>query len=172
MPEQAFISLGSNVQPEKFLPLAVGRLHELGRVTAVSKVYQSPAVGPADQPDFLNAAAIVVTSLTWAQTRERLRRIEVVMGRVRESDKFSARQIDLDLCLYGDLVVRTDQVVIPPPETVEQAYVAVPLAELAPSFRHPVTGEMLEAVAGRLRVRSRLKRRDDVVLHVESPPQG
>lgn len=144
----------------------------IGRVTAVSKVYQSPAVGSADQPDFLNAAALVVTTLTWTQIKERLRKIEAALGRVRDGDKFAARTIDLDLCLYGDIVVCSADALIPPPETMEQAYVAVPLAELAPSFRHPVAGETLAAVAERLGPPSRLKRRDDVVLHVESPRQA
>ena len=160
------------MQPETFLPLAIGRLHEFGRVKAVSSVYQSPAVGSVDQPDFLNAAALVLTTLTWTRIKQRLRDIEAALGRVREGDKFAARTIDLDLCLYGGIVVREADALIPLPETMDQAYVAVPLAELAPSFRHPVTGETLEAVAERLRPAGRLTRRDDVVLHVESPRQA
>lgn len=164
MSELAFIVLGSNRDGETFLPLAIDRLSKLGRVLGASMVYQSRAVGAIDQPDFLNAAAMISTDLTWASLRQGLRGIEKDLGRVRGADKNTARLIDLDLCLYGQTRVADDVAVIPHPDTVDQAYVAIPLAELDPLFIHPTTGETLEAIAARLRAACDLLPRPDVVL--------
>jgi len=87
LPELAFISLGSNVEPEVNLPLAARRLSAVGRLRAVSMVYQNAAIGPSPAPDFLNAAVLVATELEANETRRRLRRIERELGRVRTGDK-------------------------------------------------------------------------------------
>ena len=170
MPERAFISLGSNIDPEKYLPLAVKRLEELGPLIGVSMVYQNPAIGPSPAPIFLNAAALVETDLTAGEIRDRLRRIEADLGRIRTADKYAPRVIDLDLCLLGSQVVETPELKLPDPDVLTRPHLAVTLAELAPDFPHPVTGEPLGAIAERLRPGADFRPRPDVAARLPAPP--
>lgn len=162
MPKRAFISIGSNIDPEKYLPLAIRKLKKLGEILSVSGVYQNPALGRSEQPDFLNAAALLLTHLQALGVRHALRSIEAQLGRVRTEDKYAARTIDLDLCFYNTLVIQTPEFVIPDPEIFERAHLAVPLAELDPSYLHPITDETLEEIAVRLRPEADLTARQDV----------
>ncbi len=168
MSEHAFISIGSNLEPERYLPLAVRGLRRIGRLVGISGVHQSPAVGSQRGPDFLNAAVRVETEASPLDVRQRLRDIEVDLGREREEDKFAPRTIDLDLCLYGSLVLSSPQVTLPHPELIEQAYVAVPMAQLAPDLPHPITGETLRSLANRLALQVELVERSDVALTLEA----
>lgn len=143
--EPAFISIGSNIQPEQHLPQAVIRLRGLGRLTAVSVVYENPAVGGDPQAHFLNAAALVQVELSPKQIRDALREIEAGLGRVRTADKYAPRTIDLDLALLGNRVELDPP--LPDPEIAELAHLAIPLAELSPDFVHPVLGRTLRAIA-------------------------
>lgn len=163
MAELAFIALGSNVEPEANLPRAARRLLEIGRLRSVSMVYQNPAVGPAPAPDFLNAAVLIETDLSASQIRERLRRIEADLGRVRTADKYAPRAIDLDLVLLGTQVISGPEITLPDPDLLTRPHLAVPVAELAPGFLHPVTGGRLASIAERLRPGVDLRAREDVV---------
>lgn len=156
MGEQAFLSLGSNIEPERHLPLAAGGLQALGRVLAVSRVYRNPAVGPDGQPPFLNAGALLETALTPREVQRELRRIESRLGRRRTADKFAPRVIDLDLVLYGTLVLEEGSLRLPDPDLLERPYLAMLMAELAPDARHPLTGERLAALAARLAASARM----------------
>lgn len=171
MSRQAFISLGSNINPQEHLVQAVRRFGELGEVILVSNVYQNPAVGPIPQDDFLNAAVLVETALSPLEIRERLRAFEADLGRERverlegyppEAAKYAPRTIDLDLCMLGELVVDTPQVSIPDPDLLTHPHLAIPMAELAPDFPHPVTGEPLCEIADRLRPGAQLTPRPDI----------
>jgi 2-amino-4-hydroxy-6-hydroxymethyldihydropteridine diphosphokinase len=162
-----FIALGSNIEPEKNLPAAVRLLSQQQgvEVAAVSRVYRSPAVGPdgqptPDQPDFLNAAVLVHSDLPILRLKQDiLRRIEAELGRVRTSDKFAPRPIDLDIVLYGEdvlgLVIEqldgSGETIFPDPAIMRHAFLALPLADLDPDFIHPVSGERLSAIAARFR---------------------
>jgi 2-amino-4-hydroxy-6-hydroxymethyldihydropteridine diphosphokinase len=170
LPELAFIALGSNLSPEMNLPLAAGRLAELGRVRGVSMVYQNPAIGPSPAPDFLNAAVLVETELSATEIRDRLRRIEAELGRVRTADKYAPRVIDLDLCLLGSQVLETPELRLPDPDVLTRPHLAIPLAELAPDFPHPISGERLAAIAARLRPHADLRPRPDVAARLPAPP--
>ena len=163
--EQAFISLGSNIEPERYLPQAVGALRQLGRLLAVSAAYQNPAVGATAQPDFLNAAVLLDTELTPQALRHELRRLESRLGRRRTADKFAPRTIDLDLVLYGSKVIEETGLHIPDPDLLVRAHLAVLVAELAPDFRHPITGERLAAIASWLAAPAQL------TLHAEVTQQ-
>lgn len=143
---------------------AAARLPELGEKVSFSRVYQSAAVGPTPQPDFLNAAAKLLTGLNPSTIRRRLRIIEAELGRVRSADKFAPRTIDLDLCLLGNAIVTSQTLVLPDPGILAHAHIAVPLAELAPDFPHPETGEPLSQIAERLRQVDRLILREDFLL--------
>lgn len=169
MTKKAFVSLGSNIEPEKNLPLAVERLAKIGEILAVSMVYQNPAVGPTPQPDFLNAAVLIDTDLEPLEIWAELREIEAALGRVRSEDKYAPREIDLDLCLLGDWVFESRELTLPDPGLLLRPHLIVPMAELAPDFRHPLSGESLAQIADRLRMDAQLTPRPDVALKVNPP---
>lgn len=160
--EQAVISLGSNIEPERYLPEAVGRLHALGHVLAVSAAYHNPAVGPEGQPDFVNAALLLETDHPPKELQRALRQIETRLGRRRSPDKYAPRVIDLDLVLFGSHVVEEGSLRLPDPDLLERAYLAVLAAEVAPGMRHPITGERMAAVAERLSASARLRIDEDI----------
>jgi 2-amino-4-hydroxy-6-hydroxymethyldihydropteridine diphosphokinase len=154
MATQIFVTLGSNIEPEKNLPEAVRLLAARVRLTRASRVYRSAPVGSTGQPDFLNAALLVETDLPPYNLKfNALRDVETQLGRVRSDDKFAARTIDLDLALYGDLVLDDPQggLSLPDPDILMRAHIALPLADLAPGFVHPVSGETLGGIAARLK---------------------
>lgn len=148
--ERAFLSLGSNLEPESNLPRAALGLLSLGRVLAVSEVYRNPAVGPTPGPDFLNAAVLLETAFSPHDLRTELRSLEARLGRLRTADKYAPRLIDIDLVLYGDRVIRDAEWELPDPELISLPHLVIPLAELDPNHKHPVTGERLSSIASRI----------------------
>ncbi len=123
----------------------MARLAELD-VTVVrrSRWYTSAPVPPSDQPWFVNGVALVATGLGPANLLATLHRIENEFGRVRRV-RNEARVIDLDLLAYGDLVLGEGEgLVLPHPRLRTRAFVLLPLAEVAPDWRHPVSGEAVE----------------------------
>jgi 2-amino-4-hydroxy-6-hydroxymethyldihydropteridine diphosphokinase len=160
--ELAFISLGSNIEPEKNLIFGTRRLADLGKLIAVSMVYQNPAIGPTPQPDFLNAAVLIETAHSVETIRLRLRGIEADAGRVRTHDKYAPRTLDLDLCLLGTQITECPEPSLPDPDLLTRAHLAVPMGELAPSFLHPITGETLQIIADRLRPDASLVPRPEI----------
>ncbi len=153
-----FITLGSNLDPERNLPWAAGLLHDQAGGVHASRVYRSTPLGPdgeaLDQPDYLNAAVLVKLrdDVPPDEFKYRvLRAIEASMGRVRSPDKYAARPIDLDLALYGDRVIDDPAhgLTLPDPQILTRAHVALPLRDLAPDFVHPVSGETLADIAAR-----------------------
>lgn len=143
----AAVALGSNL-PSRFgdsvatLEEAVRRAGELGRVVARSSFRQTSPVGYLEQPDFVNAALLLETALDASQLMRALLRIEEAMGRRRERvGAKGPRTIDLDLLLFGDLVVQSELLTLPHPALTERLFVLEPLAEIAPEMRHPVLGK-------------------------------
>jgi 2-amino-4-hydroxy-6-hydroxymethyldihydropteridine diphosphokinase len=159
-----YIALGSNIEPERHLRLAVQRLSERCRLEAISPVYENPPVDGSDQPCYFDAVARAFTTLPPRTFKEEvLRAIEADLGRVRTEDPYAARTIDLDLILYGDRVQSSGTMRVPSEGITQYAFVAVPLADLAPTLPHPETGEPMASIADRLN-RDDLKRRGDIVL--------
>lgn len=144
------IAAGSNVDRERCMPEAVRRLRRHPDITVrkVSTCYDSdPIGGPTDAPPFFNAAVLATTQLGPEALRDTLRSIESDLGRVRSVDKNAPRTIDLDIAYYGDLVEEFDDWSIPDPNVLTQAHVAVPIAEVAPRWTHPVTGDSVVDIA-------------------------
>ena len=168
MPELAFISLGSNIEPEKNLIFGTRRLGDLGRLIAVSTVYQNPAVGPTPQPDYLNAAALIETDHPAETIRLHLRDIEADSGRVRTGDKYASRTLDLDLIILGTQITMCPELSLPDPDILTRAHLAIPMAELAPSFLHPISGETLQIIADRLRPDASLVPRPEITARLQS----
>jgi len=145
---RAWIALGSNISPERNLPLAVRHLARLGEIEALSSVWQSTPVGDLNQADFCNAALILRTSHFPLDLKAELRKIESLLGRVRDpANKNAARTIDLDIALFDDLVLKMPGLQIPDPEIPARPFLAVPLAELDPEFLHPQLGITLGEIA-------------------------
>lgn len=125
-------------------------------ISGVSSVYETAPVGVTDQPPFLNVAVSAKTGLEPQPLLKALQVIEQEVGR-RPTYRWGPRIVDIDILLYGDLVLETPDLVIPHPRMHQRAFVLVPLAEIAPDLRHPVIGksmsELAQEVAGRDSVR-------------------
>ncbi len=165
----AYLSLGSNLDKERNLPQAVRLLAAQGRLLAVSAVYETAPVGHPDDPAFFNAAVALETALPPAELKQQvLAGIEQQLGRQRSADPNAPRTIDIDISLYDQAILDLGKRHIPDPEILCFAHVAVPLAELAPGYRHPETGETLAQIAQRVTLAAPQppRRRDDVALAV------
>lgn len=133
-----YLSLGSNVGDRvSNITRAIEKLREVGRVDAVSAFFETEPVEYTDQPWFINCAVALTTSFTPAQLIRRLLEIEGEMGR-RRTQKKGPREIDLDILLFGDDVIDTQELTIPHPAMHERRFVLVPLAEIASGARHPI----------------------------------
>jgi 2-amino-4-hydroxy-6-hydroxymethyldihydropteridine diphosphokinase len=135
----AFIGLGSNLDdPARQVRRALSALDELPetRRVAASSLYGSTPMGPADQPDFINAVAKLDTRLSAPSLLAALQKLEHRAGRVRHRH-WGERTLDLDILLFGDQRHATPALHIPHPGLTERAFVLVPLAEIAPSLQLP-----------------------------------
>lgn len=142
---RAWISIGSNIAPERHVGDALELLAaDFGRLVC-SPVYRTPAVG-FDGEDFLNMVVGIDTELPPQALARRLREIEDRCGRVRGGARFSARTLDLDVLTYDDRVLAVDELVLPRPEILEQAFVLGPLADVAPDELHPLRHETYAAL--------------------------
>ncbi|MGH7215435.1 MAG: 2-amino-4-hydroxy-6-hydroxymethyldihydropteridine diphosphokinase [Tepidisphaeraceae bacterium] len=139
-PITAHIALGSNLgNRDAHLRGALSKLRETEgvRVVRVSSFFENPAVGMSEgSPPFLNAAAELETTLGSHALLHRLLAIEKELGRERRK-KWEPRPIDLDLLLYGDHILSSDELVVPHPLMHERRFVLQPLAEIAPDAIHP-----------------------------------
>lgn len=129
---KAIISLGANVgDPKANLDLAVALLREATDVIAVSNYLQTKPVGGPEQPDYLNAVAIVESELPAKDLLALLNGIETAMGRTREIH-WGPRVIDLDLIQYGGLLVQDEKLTLPHPRAHERRFVLAPWFEIEP----------------------------------------
>ena len=152
-PSWLVVALGSNIEPGRHLPAALGRLAGRLEVVRVSGVYESEPVGAPGTPRFWNAAALIRTELAPARVKlEILRPIEAELGRRRGSDPNAPRTIDLDLVLWsGGPVEDADSGLrLPDPGIASLAHLAVPIADVVPDWVDPESGLRLEALAERL----------------------
>lgn len=134
---EAFVGIGSNVEPEKHVRMAVQLMRERFGTLRLSPVYRNRAVGFVSD-DFLNLVAVFECDLRVDALNSALDAIELACGRERGAARFSPRTLDLDLLLYG---LRVDAALkLPRKEILKYDFVLRPLAELAPEHRHPETG--------------------------------
>ena len=143
MPNLVYLSLGSNVgDREAQLLDAQARLGTVGRVAAVSSVYETEPVEFTAQPWFLNCAIALETSNTPQQLMSEILRIEHEMGRRREQNRLAQnkgpRSIDIDILLFGNQIVDSKDLTIPHPAMHQRRFVLEPLAEIAPEVIHPI----------------------------------
>jgi 2-amino-4-hydroxy-6-hydroxymethyldihydropteridine diphosphokinase len=140
---RAFIGLGSNIEPRLgYLQRAVTALGELGEVVRISSVYETVPVGGVPQPDYLNAVLELLTTMNPIDLIQSLKAIELQLGRV-ERPRWHEREIDLDLLLYDDIVLRIPGITIPHSEFQNRAFVILPMIEIAQNVVHPVLGRSI-----------------------------
>jgi 2-amino-4-hydroxy-6-hydroxymethyldihydropteridine diphosphokinase len=149
-----YLELGSNIDPEYNLPLAIEILRQLVRVEKISSVWETPAVGSSG-PNFLNLAVQIRSSLPPDALKHLiLRKIEARLGRQRTEDKNAPRTIDIDIVIIDGEVV-DDQV-------WKHAYVAIPLAELIPELINENEGESLKQITERMFTNKHIYQRVDL----------
>lgn len=150
MANLAYLSLGSNIEPEQNMISAVRLLAAMSTLRAVSSVWETKPLGATEQANFLNAAALVETDMAALEFKQNvLRPIEQSLGRVRSGDKYGPRTIDIDLMLFNRDIFELGKHHIPNAEIVERAFVAIPLAEIDPDYQHPELGQTLSQIAER-----------------------
>jgi 2-amino-4-hydroxy-6-hydroxymethyldihydropteridine diphosphokinase len=145
------IALGSNLGDSKtILESALDTLHQTDgiTVTARSPFFQTAPIGPP-QPDYLNACALLETRLNPHELLAVLLHTEDLFGRERH-ERWGARTLDLDLLLFDDVILNTKSLQIPHPHMTERAFVLVPLAEIAPDWVEPLSGQAIAVLVQKI----------------------
>lgn len=146
----AYVALGSNLDdPRAQVEQALVALDDLPatRLVLRSSLYLTPPFGPVAQPDFVNAAAGLLTQLDPAALLAQLKALELRMGREPTVVRWGPRRIDLDLLMHGSARVAEPGLEIPHPGIAERAFVLAPLAEFAPDLLVPGHGRVLDLLA-------------------------
>lgn len=142
----AYIGLGSNIGDRELkLLMAIAELGKLPqtKVTAVSPFYETEPVGGIPQDNFYNAVVRLNTALEPLELLEWLKRLETEVFHRVPSERWGARSMDLDILLYGDLVVASEVLTIPHQRLAERRFVLQPLADIAPDLVHPTLGKRI-----------------------------
>lgn len=146
---RAYVGLGSNLDnPVKQVQRALIALQNLphSRCIAHSILYISEPMGLVDQPDYINAVAALDTRLLPLSLLQALQQIEAQQGRVRTSQKWGPRSLDLDLLLYGDMKLSSEVLTLPHPGISLRNFVLYPLMEIAPELSIPHMGSVKQLV--------------------------
>jgi 2-amino-4-hydroxy-6-hydroxymethyldihydropteridine diphosphokinase len=142
----AFVGLGSNLdEPVAQLRRALLELAEIPHTRLIerSPLYGSTPLGPPGQPNYVNAVAMLETSLDAHSLLDELQAVEQRHGRER-ADRWGPRTLDLDLLLYGDALIDSPRLQVPHPQMHRRAFVLVPLHDLAPDLELPGLGPLLD----------------------------
>ncbi len=152
---QVYLSLGSNIQPKANLPRAIDLLAEYGDILKGSSAWESESVG-SDGPNYLNACVLFMTPLFLEELKEKIiHPIEAKLGRQRSEDKYAPRTIDIDVIIFDDQSCNDKFWAL--------AFVVIPLAEIYPEFRNPLTRENITETAKRLRQKIWMETRAEVL---------
>ena len=135
---QVYVSIGSNIEPRRYISSGLDSMQQHFGGLILSSVYESEAVG-FEGDNFLNLVALFETYKTIDELIAILQQIEADNDRKRVGKRFSARTLDLDILLYDDLI--NEELAIPRDEILKYAFVLLPLSELAPNAKHPMTGQ-------------------------------
>jgi 2-amino-4-hydroxy-6-hydroxymethyldihydropteridine diphosphokinase len=150
--ELVYVAVGSNLGDRE--KAFVGALESLVAdpdlcLLRVSRVFETPPVGPVGQGAYLNAVIELRVALGPFELLERLHRIERAMGRDRsqEAERWGPRSLDLDILFFGERQIESSELVIPHPRSHERNFVMVPMAEIAPKLRHPTLEKSMAEIA-------------------------
>ena len=153
---RVWLSLGSNIEPRTNIQRALDELRKEFGELRISPIYESEAIG-CEGNDFLNLVVGIETQLPVEALRSSLRAIETKLGRRRQSDKYAPRTLDIDLLIYGNLVIEGEGYRLPHDDITRYAFVLLPLSEVAGEEIHPRIG---------LSYRELWKRFDDPTQHL------
>jgi len=154
---EVFILLGGNLKDKSKIFEETRKLigERIGMVTKQSSVYVTEPWG-FESELFWNQALIVITTLNPHEILQQSQKIEKMMGRIKKTDQYEARAMDIDLIFYNDLILNTSNLTLPHPKIGDRKFVLIPLNEIAPEKCHPVTGlrvqEMLWLCSDQLNV--------------------
>lgn len=158
VPVDVVLGLGSNLgDPPAQLRRAIAELSADVDVLAVSDLYMTEPVGIRRQPEFGNIVLTGRTRLPVLELLERTQSIERKLGRTT-GERYGPRLIDIDLLAYGELVISSERLIVPHPWLHRRTFVLVPLAAVAPDWRHPVFGATAEQMLLDLRMRTDVRR--------------
>lgn len=135
-----YIAIGSNLaSPLEQVNAAIRALTDIpaSRVASVSSLYRTPPLGPQDQPDYLNAAVALETSLAPEALLDHTQRIELQQGRERKAERWGPRTLDLDIMLFGDAVINSERLTVPHYDMKNRGFMLWPLFEIAPQLHFP-----------------------------------
>lgn len=147
--QQAIIGLGGNLDnPQQSVTQAIALLSELPstKLVKASSLYASKPQGPQDQPDFINAVAMIETKLAPMALLASLQTLEKQMGKVKKRH-WGERLIDLDILLFADRIIDLPQLTIPHPQIPFRDFVLLPLAEIMPDCEIPKYGKVADLIA-------------------------
>jgi 2-amino-4-hydroxy-6-hydroxymethyldihydropteridine diphosphokinase len=145
---KAFLGIGSNLgNRRENLIIAIRRIEEVtGNALCLSSVYETEPWGFSSDTSFLNMVAGIETSLSPVALLSAILEIEISMGRIRGNKQYSSRIIDIDILIFGDLVIDEKHLHIPHSHLHERRFVLVPLCEIAPGFIHPVFNKTISSL--------------------------
>ena len=144
------VALGANLgDPRRQLLAALAALSRRLGALAVAPLFRSAAVSPLPQPDFLNSVAVARTATTPRELLALLKRLEGEAGR-EAGPRWGPRPLDLDLLVWGDVVVAEPDLVVPHPRLAERSFVLAPLAALLPGLALPGDGRTIAALLAAL----------------------
>ena len=153
-----YLGLGSNLgDREKNLTQALELLSRKLEIRKVSSFYETEPVGYENQPIFLNLACEASTKLTPEELLHLAKTVEAGLGRIR-SFLNAPRLIDIDILLYDNQIVKTQNLLIPHPRLAERAFVLIPLVEIAPDLIHPEIGKTISELVSSLKEQSRVEK--------------
>jgi len=145
-----FLGIGGNIGNKQFNFVKVCRIieNELGEITKTSSVYETPPWGFEAKENFWNQVLLIETEYSPNELLQKIHDIETSFGRKRESEKYSSREMDIDILYFDNRKIETESLVLPHPRIPQRLFVLVPLTEIAPNFMHPAlhltSTEMLE----------------------------
>ncbi len=160
-----YLGLGSNLdRPDQQLQSAIESLADLAdsELVCCSSFYASRPMGPQDQPDFVNAVALINTSLTPSQLLTETQAIEQQQGRIRKANQWGPRTLDIDILLYGEISLQSAELTIPHYGMKQREFVLYPLFEIAPDLVLP-SGEKLTELLADCPLNGLEKRQNSVV---------
>ena len=154
-----YIGIGANLNdPAKQVRTAINSIGQINETTLIdsSSLYQSVPMGPQDQPDYVNAVAKVETLLAAEDLLDSLQSIENQQGRIRKSERWGPRIIDLDIITFGNKTINSKRLTVPHYGIRERNFVLLPLKEIAPDFSLP-SGESIDALLSQVDLQGIMK---------------
>ena len=135
-----FLGIGGNIgnKPANFRKVHQIIGSQIGEISEKSSVYESPPWGFQADDNFWNQVLKLDTMLTPTEILSEINKMESSFNRNRHSERYSSREMDVDILYYDDIFIETDDLIIPHPRLHQRLFVLVPLTEIAPGFKHPL----------------------------------